>query len=334
MKYSKATNYALHTMVFLTLAPKGKLIGVEQLAHMQNLSPTYLSKILTKLVKAGLIESNPGVNGGYSIAEQSHNISFLDVIHAIEGKTHLFNCSLEHEQLNKNGDCLIENAMMEAEKKMKDELSKKYIRDIAKQIKSKKKHSMKKSGHAPKEKIAKKMEFLDNPERREDIPPEQLLNMLPIKKGDTILDLGAGTGYITIPAANIVEGLVYALDINPNMLEIINSKAKKENISNIKTLEGSIDDIPLPDNSTNLALASLVLHEVKQLAHSLQQIKQVLKPGGYFVCIEFEKKDNPAHSHPRIASSIMEQEIKNAGFRVTQKVYPTDAIYIIIAKKQ
>ncbi|MEN1937856.1 Rrf2 family transcriptional regulator [Paenibacillus sp. 102] len=133
MKYSKATNYALHTMVYLTLAPKGKAIGVEQLAKIQNLSPTYLSKILTKLVKAGLIESNPGVNGGYSIVRKSGDISFLDVIQAIEGKTTLFTCSLEHEDF-KNADCLIENVMFEAEKKMKDELNNRYIIDIANQI--------------------------------------------------------------------------------------------------------------------------------------------------------------------------------------------------------
>ncbi|MEY9866697.1 Rrf2 family protein [Peribacillus sp. B2I2] len=139
MKYSRATNYALHTMVYLTITPKGKSIGVEQLAKLQELSPTYLSKILTKLVKAGLIESNPGVNGGYSIVRQSHEISFLDVIHTIEGKATLFNCSLEHEVFN-NEDCLIENVMIEAEKKMKDELNNRYIIDIAKQIKSTKNH--------------------------------------------------------------------------------------------------------------------------------------------------------------------------------------------------
>ncbi|MFY0780684.1 Rrf2 family transcriptional regulator [Peribacillus simplex] len=139
MKYSRATNYALHTMVYLTITPKGKSIGVEQLAKLQELSPTYLSKILTKLVKAGLIESNPGVNGGYSIVRKSHEISFLDVIHAIEGKATLFNCSLEHEVFN-NEDCLIENVMIEAEKKMKDELNNRYIIDIAKQIKSTKNH--------------------------------------------------------------------------------------------------------------------------------------------------------------------------------------------------
>ena len=133
MKYSKATNYALHTMVYLSLIPKGKLVGVEQLAKIQNLSPTYLSKILTKLVKAGLIESTPGVNGGYSIINHSREISFLDVIQAIEGKTSLFSCSREHEDA-KNGECLIENVMIDAERNMADELANKFIVDIAKQL--------------------------------------------------------------------------------------------------------------------------------------------------------------------------------------------------------
>lgn len=183
------------------------------------------------------------------------------------------------------------------------------------------------------ERLQKKIEFLDNPEKRGDIPPEKLLTMLPLKKTDNFLDLGAGSGYITIPAAKTVEGVVYGLDIDSNMLAVINSKAKKENITNVETLKGSIDAIPLSGNSIDFALASLVLHEVKQLPDSLKQIKTALKPGGYFACIEFEKEDDPAHDHPRIASSIMEQEIINAGLSVTQKLYPSDSIYIIIARK-
>lgn len=60
MKFSKATDYALHTMLFLTAATPQKPVGVQQLAKRQNVSPTYLSKILTKLVKAGMIESITG----------------------------------------------------------------------------------------------------------------------------------------------------------------------------------------------------------------------------------------------------------------------------------
>ncbi|MGG4476958.1 Rrf2 family transcriptional regulator [Bacillus altitudinis] len=134
MKYSKATNYALHTMVFLTLAPKGKAIGVEPLAKMQDLSPTYLSKILTKLVKAGLIESTSGAKGGYTILKKKEDISFLDVIQAVEGQTHLFRCSLAHDSFMSHDDCLIEQVMQDVEMKMQETLSQKRLVDIASQI--------------------------------------------------------------------------------------------------------------------------------------------------------------------------------------------------------
>ncbi|MBM7578121.1 Rrf2 family transcriptional regulator [Jeotgalibacillus terrae] len=127
MKYSNATNYALHTMVYLTIQQGEKLAGVQELADMQRLSPTYLSKILTKLAKAGLIESTPGAKGGYRISRTKQRISFLDVINAIEGETSLFDCTIHHE------GCLIENVMREAEENMKTELKSKLLVDIAKE---------------------------------------------------------------------------------------------------------------------------------------------------------------------------------------------------------
>ncbi|MCJ7840731.1 class I SAM-dependent methyltransferase [Lederbergia sp. NSJ-179] len=135
------------------------------------------------------------------------------------------------------------------------------------------------------------------------------------------MDLGAGTGYLAIPAAKMVEGLVFALDIDPSMLEIINAKAKEENVKNIQPIKGSIDHIPLSDDSIDIVLASLVLHEVKPLPKTLQQIKQVLKDDGHFVCVEFEKKGHSSDGSPRISSSMMEQEIINAGLRIKQTGY-------------
>lgn len=130
MKYSKATNYALHTMVHLTLEPKGQAVSMEQLASMQDLSPTYLSKIMTKLVKAGLIESVPGAKGGYSLSRRKRDISFLDVIEAVEGQSVLFNCAFDHDE----SECLIERVMIEAEGSMKKELANRTIQSIAEQI--------------------------------------------------------------------------------------------------------------------------------------------------------------------------------------------------------
>lgn len=181
--------------------------------------------------------------------------------------------------------------------------------------------------------LAKKIAYLDDPGKRPDVPPEKLLEMLPIKQTDSLLDLGAGTGYFTIPFAKAVEGFVYALDIDANMLDLISSKAREENIANFKPIKGYIDDIPLADQAIDFAFASLVLHEVEHLPHSLLEIKRVLKNNGYFVCIEFEKETSPTNNHPRISSSLMEQEIIHAGLKITQVLRPTDGIYMMIARK-
>lgn len=129
MKFSKATNYALHTMLFLAAATPTKLIGVQQLAERQEVSPTYLSKILTKLVKAGMIESTSGASGGYRLKRNWEDISFLDIIHAIEGSASLFECDLNHGR-----ECMIQKVMITAEEKMEDYLRNQKISELAKNM--------------------------------------------------------------------------------------------------------------------------------------------------------------------------------------------------------
>ena len=129
MKFSKATDYALHTMLFLTAATPEKPVGVQLLAEKQKVSPTYLSKILTKLVKAGMIESITGVNGGYRLKRNWEDISFLDIIHAIEGSASLFDCSFDH-----GPDCPIQRVVLEAEEKMEEHLRNKKMSDLVREM--------------------------------------------------------------------------------------------------------------------------------------------------------------------------------------------------------
>lgn len=128
MKYSKATNYALHIMVHFAASSSNQKVSVQHLAEKQGLSPSYLSKILTKLTKAGMIESSPGVNGGYKLTPNWKDISFLDVIHAIEGSASLFDGCL-----NGNPNCHIQKVMISAEEKMEEELRQQKISDLVKQ---------------------------------------------------------------------------------------------------------------------------------------------------------------------------------------------------------
>ncbi|WP_271000830.1 Rrf2 family transcriptional regulator [Listeria seeligeri] len=133
MKYSKATNYALHTMVYLANLSAEKSVGVKELASKQNVSPTYLSKVLTMLVKADFVESITGVNGGYKLAKPATNISFLDVIQAIEGKMAFFHCDPKNHAGSKP-HCLIGEVMGNAEQEMENYLSKQTIGSIVVEI--------------------------------------------------------------------------------------------------------------------------------------------------------------------------------------------------------
>ncbi|MET3288805.1 UNVERIFIED_CONTAM: Rrf2 family protein [Brevibacillus sp. OAP136] len=129
MKFSQATDYALHAMLFLIAEAPDKPMSVQLLAEKLGVSQTYLSKMMTKLVKAGLIHSVSGANGGYRLKRSQSDISFLDVIHAIEGTTSLFECSFNH-----GSECLIQQVVLDAEQQMEQLLQSKKIVDLAKKL--------------------------------------------------------------------------------------------------------------------------------------------------------------------------------------------------------
>jgi Rrf2 family protein len=119
LKYTKATNYALHIMAYMIKQDGGENISLQPLASHMNMSPTYLSKVLTQLVKADLIHSTPGVNGGYSLRKKKEDISFFDVTQAMEGSGALFTCEMSDES-----ECRLQKVMREAEDRMDS-----YLRD-------------------------------------------------------------------------------------------------------------------------------------------------------------------------------------------------------------
>ncbi|UVI33308.1 RrF2 family transcriptional regulator [Paenibacillus spongiae] len=130
MKFSQATDYALHAMLYLIEEAPDKPVSVQLLAEKLGVSQTYLSKMLTKLVKAGLIHSVSGANGGYRLKRNQEDISFLDVIHAIEGTASLFECSFNH-----GSECLIQQVVIDAERQMEQFLKSKKLADLANQLK-------------------------------------------------------------------------------------------------------------------------------------------------------------------------------------------------------
>ncbi|MFJ8234162.1 RrF2 family transcriptional regulator [Ureibacillus sp. NPDC094379] len=139
MKYSVMVEYALHSLVYLIDVPSNESIGIKDLSEFQGLSETYLSKVFGKLSKAGIVSSVPGVNGGYKLAKAPEEISFWDVIQAVEGIKPIFQCKnivsnnlMYQDQecsscTSSNPTCTINLVMLEAEQHMQEFLSNKTL---------------------------------------------------------------------------------------------------------------------------------------------------------------------------------------------------------------
>ncbi|KKC47786.1 SAM-dependent methyltransferase [Paenibacillus sp. VTT E-133280] len=181
------------------------------------------------------------------------------------------------------------------------------------------------------------MAKLDSPERKAVLPPESLLEKLALNENEsaTILDLGAGTGYFSIPVSERTSGTILALDIEPMMLEVIRSKAKQKQIKNIQTIEGRLEQIPLEEESVDRVIASLVLHEAEPLQQALSEIHRVLRRGGRCACLEWEKQetDQGPPLHHRIGSEELTHSFEQAGFTILETDHPTGAHYVLVVQK-
>ncbi|MED4170296.1 Rrf2 family transcriptional regulator [Priestia megaterium] len=146
MQYSVGVEYALHCLVYLIDTPSTESVGIKDLAEFQGLSETFLSKVFGKLSKAGIVSSVPGVKGGYRLAKSPEEISFWDVIEAIEGPKPIFQCKniVQNGILyrdkdcssceSSNSTCTINLVMLEAEEQMRDFLRHKTLAWLDKEL--------------------------------------------------------------------------------------------------------------------------------------------------------------------------------------------------------
>ena len=181
-----------------------------------------------------------------------------------------------------------------------------------------------------------KIAFLDSKQRGKLIPPEVLISQMPIEKNHILLDIGAGSGFFTIPMAESTTNKVYAMDPDFRMLKVIEEKAKEKGITNIVLIQDYLENLNIKNDSIDFAMASLILHEVSSLSNALSKIYEVLKPGGHLLCLEYEKDDLVVEGPPmsiRISSENLEKTLTSIGFKLAKKTKINDAIYTMIAVK-
>jgi ubiquinone/menaquinone biosynthesis C-methylase UbiE len=170
------------------------------------------------------------------------------------------------------------------------------------------------------------------------LPPEHVLDLVPLRDDAIVGDIGCGPGFFTLPLAErLTSGRVYAADIEPVMLQMVQERAEVAGIANIQTILTDADTIPLPAASLDGAFFALVYHEVPNRVSYLAQLARLVRPGGWLALLEWERRENPIGG-PSLASRIPPEqaatEAATAGWRVTGQHALNEWLYLIIAERE
>ena len=154
--------------------------------------------------------------------------------------------------------------------------------------------------------------IFEGPERAQKLQVDRVMDLLGIKRGTNVADIGAGSGWFTVRSARRVgsEGLVYAVEINPKFVRHIKRRAKREKLANIRTILGKTDDPLLPRKSIDAVLLLKTYHEIAEPVTFLRRLRPALRPGARLGIIDRSGKGDD-HG---VNADVVVKEAAQAGF--------------------
>ena len=156
------------------------------------------------------------------------------------------------------------------------------------------------------------LSIFETPGRDERLQISRVMDILGIKPGKAVADIGAGSGWFTVRAAKRVagSGLVYAVDINPQATRYIAERAEKEHLHNIKTIQSQPDDPLLPAGSVDAVLMLKTYHEIAHPVTLLKNLRTALRPGAKVGIID---RNGNGENHG-LDKDVVVREAKEAGY--------------------
>ena len=165
---------------------------------------------------------------------------------------------------------------------------------------------------------------LEDPERLKWMPPAEVLLRLHLKPGLRVADIGAGTGYFSLPMAKAVgtDGHIFAVDLQQEMLDLLATKLQREDApANISLHRGPASELPLADNSVDVAFYANVWHELDDCGEVLREAIRVTVPNGRIAVLDWrhdkESPPGPPQDHRVAADTLVDFLQKHGGQQVS-----------------
>lgn len=179
--------------------------------------------------------------------------------------------------------------------------------------------------------------WLERAEREIEERPSLAVRLLRLQPGQTVADIGAGTGYYTELLARAVgpSGRVYATDIQPEMIRLLEQRIRKKRLANVQAVLSTETDPRLPPESLDLALLVDVYHEFAHPQQMLRRLRESLKPGARLVLIEFRKEDPsvPIREEHKMSIAEARAEVEPEGFVFDRVLNDLPWQHILIFRK-
>ena len=160
--------------------------------------------------------------------------------------------------------------------------------------------------------------WLERPSREREERTDLLIQNMDLKATDSVVDLGAGTGYFSFPIAQqLSAGKVLAIDIEPEMLKRIEQRKKVSGIQNIETVLASKTNPNIPADSVDVVLLVDAYHEFSQPREVMAAVSRGLKPGGRVILVEYRGEDRkvPIKRLHKMTRQQAKKELNAVGLR-------------------
>jgi SAM-dependent methyltransferase len=161
------------------------------------------------------------------------------------------------------------------------------------------------------------LSIFEDPARAEKLQVERVLDVLGVRAGTRVADIGAGSGWFTVRAARRAGagGIVYAVEINEDFLKHIEERARKENLANVRAVLGGEDDPRLPPSSVDAVLILKTYHEIAQPVRLLSRLRASLRDGARVGIID-RKGEGSDHGVER---DVIVREAERAGYVLAEE---------------